>query len=124
MSAASSSAIHRRAAGEVTSLASITRLTPKARATASCAGVATVMAQAPAFSCLAQRAGAIVVLPCGAISSPRSAAQRDMVAMFEATAGSKRVSSGVESSDSRGAAVTSSATVSYTHLTLPTNREV
>ena len=67
-------------------MASSTRGTPKRRATSAWCGVATVMPQAPAASWAAKRPGAIVVLPCGANSTPWRAQYAAIVAMLASMA--------------------------------------
>ncbi|MDT4882886.1 hypothetical protein FQZ97_1188810 [compost metagenome] len=51
-------------------LAISTRRTPCRYASRTCGAVARVIPQAPASSCSANSAGLIVVLPCGASSTP------------------------------------------------------
>src|SRR6266545_4337706 len=61
------------------------------------------MAQAPAASCRCHSAGAIVVFPCGASSTPAAAHQSAIAVRLCARADSSRVSSGVPSARSCGA---------------------
>jgi hypothetical protein len=110
-SAASSSAIQRSCSGEITAFAISTRCTPYARATPSWKALASVIAQAPASSCIAQSAGAIVVLPCGASSTPCRVHQVARVSTLCRRPAADRLISGVGSWDSRGLSARISATV-------------
>ena len=75
-------------------LAMITRRTPKRTQTPSCCTLATVMPQAPAASCCAKICGAIVVLPCGASSTPVAAVKSRIHAWLWASADSRSTARG------------------------------
>src|SRR4051794_22575566 len=75
---------------------------PRLRAVRTWPIVASVIPRAPASNCLRQSVGAIVVLPWGMISSPRSRHQPAMVATLLRMASSSSTTSGVQNSPSRG----------------------
>ena len=72
----------------------ITRRTPTLAQRASCCTLATVIPQAPAASCCAKICGAIVVLPCGARSTPVTAVKSRIQAWLCASAESRITASG------------------------------
>lgn len=100
-SAASSCASRRTAAASVTALAISTVATPASTATSACQGVATEIPHAPASSSRCHSAGAMVVLPCGASSTPCSRAQAKTVSSLCDSASACTVSTGVTRSERR-----------------------
>ena len=89
-------------AASTAAFASMIESTPRLRPVRTWPIVASVMPRAPASSWRRQSVGAIVVLPCGMISSPRSRHQPAMVATLLRIASSSSTTSGVQNSPSRG----------------------
>ena len=108
---ASSVATQRRVTGSRHTFASMMRRMPNDRASCTCHPVASVIPHAPASSSCFQSCGAIVVLPCGASSSPRSDVQAAIVATLCAIAARSSVSSGVAKSLRRGSVARNSCSV-------------
>src|SRR5690625_7057003 len=87
-----------RAAGWTRALARSTRGISQSRATEACQGVATVIPQAPASSCRRHSRRFMVVLPCGASSTPALRHQAAMVGRVCAIAQPDRKSTRLNSS--------------------------